>query len=173
MDTTLSKASPVEYELDLHATADELEPKLKEALNAQRKNMDVQGFRKGKVPLGLVKKMHGEAIGYRVAEQFVQEAFEEEVEETDAIEPLGQPTLVDLDYELDADLQATLRFGVRPEVELDASGRRRPTCCPSKRRPPRTPTTSTSTSSASTRTRTPPSSGTRTRTSPSSSTTIA
>ncbi len=119
MDTTLSKASPVEYELDLHATADELEPKLKEALNAQRKNMDVQGFRKGKVPLGLVKKMHGEAIGYRVAEQFVQEAFEEEIEETDAIEPLGQPTLVDLDYELDADLQATLRFGVRPEVELE------------------------------------------------------
>ena len=119
MDTTLSKASPVEYELDLHATADELDPKLKEALKAQRKNMDVQGFRKGKVPLGLVKKMHGEAIGYRVAERFVQEAFEEEVEESDEIEPLGQPTLVDLDYELDEDLQATLRFGVRPEVELE------------------------------------------------------
>jgi trigger factor len=119
MDTTLSKASPVEYELDLHATADELEPKLKEALKAQRKNMDVQGFRKGKVPLGLVKKMHGEAIGYRVAEQFVQNAFEETVEASDDLEPLGQPTLVDLDYELDADLEATLRFGVRPTVELE------------------------------------------------------
>jgi trigger factor len=119
MDTTLSKASPVEYELDLHATADELGPKLTEALKAQRKNMDVQGFRKGKVPLGLVKKMHGEAIGYRVAEQFVQDAFEETVEASDDLEPLGQPTLVDLDYELDADLTATLRFGVRPTVELE------------------------------------------------------
>ena len=119
MDTTLSKASPVEYELDLHATADELEPKLNEALKAQRKNMDVEGFRKGKVPLGLVKKMHGEAIGYKVAEQFVQEAFEDAVEEHDEIEPLGQPTLVDLNYELDEDLEATLRFGVRPEVELE------------------------------------------------------
>jgi trigger factor len=119
MDTTLSKASPVEYELDLHAPADELDSKLKEALKAQRKNMDVQGFRKGKVPLGLVKKMHGEAIGYRVAEQFVQDAFEETVEASDDLEPLGQPTLVDLDYELDADLTATLRFGVRPTVELE------------------------------------------------------
>ena len=118
MDTTLSEASPVEYELDLHATADDLKPKLKEALKAQRKNMDVQGFRKGKVPLGLVKKMHGEAIGYRVAEQFVQEVFEEEVEENDDIEPLGQPELIDLDYELDEDLHATIRFGVRPQVEL-------------------------------------------------------
>jgi len=119
MDTTLSKSSPVEYELDIHATADDIEPKLKEALKAQRKNMDVQGFRKGKVPLGLVKKMHGDAIGYKVAEQFVQEAFEEAVEEEDEIEPLGQPELVDLDYELDEDLHATIRFGVRPQVELE------------------------------------------------------
>ncbi|MFB6230825.1 MAG: trigger factor [Salinibacter sp.] len=118
MDTTLSKASPVEYELDIHATADELEPKLKEALKEQRKNMDVQGFRKGKVPLGLVKKRHGEAIGYRVAQEYVQEAFEREVEDSDGIEPLGQPTLTDLSYELDGDLQATIRFGARPEVEL-------------------------------------------------------
>jgi trigger factor len=118
MDTTITKASPVEYELDIHATADELEPKLKEALKEQRKNMDVQGFRKGKVPLGLVKKRHGEAIGYRVAQEYVQEAFEREVEDSDGIEPLGQPTLTDLSYELDGDLQATIRFGARPEVEL-------------------------------------------------------
>ena len=119
MDTTITKSSPVEYELDIHATAEDLEPKLKEALKAQRKNMDVQGFRKGKVPLGLVKKMHGDALGYKVAEQFVQEAFEEAVEEEDEIEPLGQPELVDLDYELDEDLHATIRFGVRPQVELE------------------------------------------------------
>ncbi len=118
MDTTLSKASPVEYELDIHATAEDLKPKLKEALKAQRKNMDVQGFRKGKAPLGLVKKMHGDAIGYKVAEQFVQETFEQEVEDNDDIEPLGQPTIVDLDYEVDEDLHATIRFGSRPDVEL-------------------------------------------------------
>jgi trigger factor len=118
MDTTITKASPVEYELDIHATAEDLKPKLKEALKAQRKNMDVQGFRKGKAPLGLVKKMHGEAIGYKVAEQFVQEVFEQEIDDNE-IEPLGQPTLVDLDYELDEDLRATLRFGVRPQVELE------------------------------------------------------
>ncbi|PQJ34666.1 trigger factor [Salinibacter sp. 10B] len=118
METTLSKASPVEYELDLHATADDIEPKLKEALKEQRKHMDVQGFRQGKVPLGLVKKMHGEQIGYKVAQEFVQEAFEDEVEGNDDIEPLGQPTITELNYELDQDLHAVVRFGVRPEVDL-------------------------------------------------------
>jgi trigger factor len=118
MDTTISKASPVEYELELHATAEDIEPKLKEALKEQRKHMDVQGFRKGKVPLGLVKKMHGETIGYKVAEEFVQDAFETEVESNDEIEPLGQPTITELDYEIDEDLRAVVRFGVRPEIDL-------------------------------------------------------
>ncbi len=118
MDTTISKATPVEYELQIHATAEDLEPKLKDALKEQRKHMDVQGFRQGKVPLGLVKKMHGEAIGYAVAEEFVQDTFEEEVEESDEIEPLGQPEMTELDYEPDEDLRATIRFGVRPEVDL-------------------------------------------------------
>ena len=118
MDTTISKASSVEYELEIHATAEDLEPKLKDALKEQRKHMDVEGFRQGKVPLGMIKKMHGEAIGYKVAEDFVQEAFEEEVEESDEVDPLGQPEITALDYELDEDLTATIRFGVRPEIDL-------------------------------------------------------
>ena len=122
METTISQASPVEYELELTATADDIEPNLNEALKEQRKHMDVQGFRKGKVPLGLVKKMHGEQIGYKVAQEFVQEAFEEEVESNDEIDPLGQPTITELDYALDEDLRAMVRFGVRPEIEIqDAS----------------------------------------------------
>ncbi|PSQ97477.1 MAG: trigger factor [Bacteroidetes bacterium SW_9_63_38] len=118
METTISQASPVEYELELTATAQDLEPKLNEALKEQRKHMDVQGFRKGKVPLGLVKKMHGEQIGYKVAQEFVQDAFEEEVESSDDIAPLGQPTITELDYALDEDLRAVIRFGVRPEIEI-------------------------------------------------------
>ena len=118
METTITETSSVEYEIEIHATADDLEPKLNKALKEQRKHMDVQGFRQGKVPLGLVKKMHGEAIGYKVAEEFVQEVFEDEVEDSDDIEPLGQPEMTALEYELDGDLRATIRFGVRPEIEL-------------------------------------------------------
>ena len=118
METTISETSPVEYELEIRASADELEPKLKSALKEQRKHMDVEGFRKGKVPLGMVKKMHGDAIGYKVAEEFVQDAFEEAVEDNEDIDPLGQPTMTELDYELDSDLRAVIRFGVRPEVDL-------------------------------------------------------
>lgn len=122
METTLNKVTPVEYELEIEATAEELEPKLQEALRQKRSQTDMKGFRKGKVPLSLVKKMHGQAIGYGVAEQFVQDAFRDEVEEGD-LDVIGQPTLTALDYELDGDMRAVIKFGVRPEVELaDLSG---------------------------------------------------
>jgi len=118
MHTEINQVSPVEYELEVRATAEDIEPELNEALRRQRSQTDMKGFRKGKVPLALVKKMHGEALGYGVAEQMVQDAFEEEVEAGSDLEVLGQPQLTTLDYELDGDLHAVIRFGVRPEVEL-------------------------------------------------------
>lgn len=118
METTITQATPVEYEFNVQATAEELEPKLRQALQAQRSQMDMKGFRKGKVPMNLVKQMHGKAIGYKIAESYVQEAFENEMQENDEVEAMGRPMLTELDYELDGDLKATIRFGVRPEIEL-------------------------------------------------------
>ena len=117
METTLHQATPVEYELEIEATAEELAPELQEALRKKRAQTDMKGFRKGKVPLALVKKMHGQDIGYGIAERYVQQAFKEQVE-SDELDVVGQPTLTELDYELDGDMRAVIKFGVRPEVEL-------------------------------------------------------
>ena len=118
MDTTLREISSVEYEWELHATADDLDDALTAALKKQRKQVDLPGFRPGKVPLHLVKKRFGEAIGHQVAEQFVQEQFAETVEDDDAIDVLGRPALTELAYAFEGDLKATIRFGVRPAVEV-------------------------------------------------------
>jgi trigger factor len=118
METTITKSTPVEYEFEIHATADDIKPRLNKALRQQSNNMDMKGFRQGKVPLGMVKKMYGEAIGYQVAEEYVQDVFEDTMEENDEVDPLGQPLLTELDYEVDGDLHAVIRFGVEPEVEL-------------------------------------------------------
>ena len=119
MKTTFHDVSTTERELEVEASAEELEDDLNQALRAQRKQADMKGFRKGKVPLSLVKKMYGQQLGLQVAQRFVQEAFEQEVENNDdGPDVLGRPEITELDYEPDSDLRAVVRFGVRPEIEL-------------------------------------------------------
>ena len=43
-------------------TPEDYQPKLKSQLEKHRKNAHMKGFRKGKTPLGFIKKMHGRAI---------------------------------------------------------------------------------------------------------------
>ena len=123
MKTSINQISPVEYELEITAEAGDLEPEIKEAIRQQRAQTQLKGFRPGKVPLNLVKKMHGKALAYGVAEKKVQEVYQKEILTPDEYDVIGQPKLTELDYELDSDLRAVIRFGVRPEVELkDLSG---------------------------------------------------
>ncbi|PSQ81826.1 MAG: trigger factor [Bacteroidetes bacterium QS_8_68_15] len=132
MQTTLRDAGATERELEVEAPAEELEDDLQQALQAQQKQADMKGFRKGKVPLSLIKKMYGQQLGLQVAQRAVQEAFEQEVEENeDAPDVLGRPEITELDYEPESDLHAVVRFGVRPEIELkDLSGEELPKLVP-------------------------------------------
>lgn len=123
MQTTIKQVSPVEYELEITATAEDLAPDFTKALREQRGRTHMKGFRPGKVPLSLVKKMYGKAVAYTIADKWVQEAYEDLVLNADEHDVLGQPKITTLDYEMDSDLHAVVQFGVRPEVDVqDLSG---------------------------------------------------
>lgn len=118
MDTTINKVSDVEYDLEIRATANDLKEEFETALRAQRSRTNLKGFRKGKVPINVVKKLYGKALAYGVAEKSIQETYESSIMKPAELDVLGRPKITTLDYEMDGDLFAVVRFGVRPEVEL-------------------------------------------------------
>ena len=123
MQTTLTEKSPVDYELDIRATADELRPRADEKLRERRKSLSMKGFRPGKAPLSLVRKMYGSAADGQAAEELVGEAFKAEVTDNDAYDVLGQPRLTEFHYHGE-DLHAIVQFSTRPDFELaNFSGR--------------------------------------------------
>ena len=123
MQTTIKQVGPVEYELDITATAEDLAPEFKKALRAHRARTHLKGFRPGKVPLSLVKKMYGEALAHDIIDKSVQKTYEDLVLDSDEHDVLGQPKITDLEYGMDGDLHAVILFGVRPEIALqDLSG---------------------------------------------------
>lgn len=120
METTINKISDVEYDLEIRATAEDLAEELVSALKSQRSRTNLKGFRKGKVPINVVKKLYGKALAYGVAEKSIQETYESSVMKPSEHEVLGRPKITTLDYEMDGDLFAVVRFGVRPEINLAA-----------------------------------------------------
>lgn len=123
MQTTIKQITPVEYELQIEATAKDLEPKINKSLKAQQAQISLKGFRPGKVPLSILKKRFGESLVIDVIEREVLTIFQDEVIEPGEHKVVGMPSFGDFDYKLDGDLNATLKFGVHPEIEVkDVSG---------------------------------------------------
>lgn len=126
MQTDVRALNDVDYVLDVTVPAEDLQPQIDAALRRERAQMNLKGFRPGKVPMNVVRKMVGPQVSIEVAEQAIGEAYRTAVAENDEVEPIGQPRLVELAFDLDKPdepLKATVQFGVRPAFDLaDLSG---------------------------------------------------
>ncbi len=112
--------SDVDYVLDVHVPAADLQPKIADVLKRERATMTLKGFRPGKVPMTVVRKLAGPQIAIAVAEEAIGEAYRAAMEAT-TLDVVGQPRLDELDFDVtdpEADLKAVVRFGVRPSVAL-------------------------------------------------------
>jgi trigger factor len=118
MQTNIRQLSPVEFELEILADRDTLENRIVGQLKKLRPHVSKPGFRPGRVPMGMVRKLHGNAVAYDVVDELIQEVYREQVLESEAHDVLGSPTVTELDYEPYGDLRALVQFGVRPSFEL-------------------------------------------------------
>ncbi len=122
MDISINERTSVDYTFDLKASAEDLDGDILKEMRRYRSGLSMKGFRPGKVPLSVVKKMYGKGIALQVVERAIQEKFEEAVASDDAYDILGAPQMDTFDYEPFGALHAVINFGVKPEVELQEMG---------------------------------------------------
>lgn len=89
-----------------------------EILKKEAKKLAIPGFRKGKAPLSLIRKMYGDAIFYDNLDKIAQNRFWDEMD-TQGIEVIGIPKLTDLDLKEDGSLKFEIQFEVFPNIEID------------------------------------------------------
>lgn len=118
MQTEIKKITDVEYDLEIIAAAADLATQIDEAINKQKSRTTMKGFRAGKVPTAMVRKMYGKSLAYGIAEETVQRTFKAEILDNKDFDVLGQPVITDIEYEFESDLKAVVRFGVRPTFGL-------------------------------------------------------
>lgn len=102
--------------------AADLSRKLDEQIGIVAKNIRMPGFRPGKVPASLVRKVHGQALTGQVLEEAIQESSQKVLEEN-KLRPAMQPKIEVTKYEENSDLEFKMDLEILPEVAVpDLSG---------------------------------------------------
>ena len=84
------------------------------------KTMDIPGFRKGKVPVAIVKKRYGQQIAQDAEAELVREILDNALQELgiDKEQMLGEPRFTK--YEKGEEvIELELEIGIRPEIDLE------------------------------------------------------
>lgn len=115
MEITVNDITSVDKEIVISADREDLEPKFNDAYKKYRGQINMPGFRPGKVPLKIVKKRFGDEIEAEEVNKYVQEVFEEKV--VPEYEPIGESQMLELNWE-DDELEAKFKIGARPDFEL-------------------------------------------------------
>tara|TARA_B100000508_G_scaffold48272_1_gene37516 strand:- start:64928 stop:66289 length:1362 start_codon:yes stop_codon:yes gene_type:complete len=127
MDVTLEKIDDLNALLKVKVEKKDYQEKVDETLKNYRKQANIPGFRKGKVPMGMIKKQYGQSVLAEELNKQVSEALYKYIDEQE-FEVLGNP-LPKQDEEVKGDFnnpetfEFTYEIGITPEVDVKLSGR--------------------------------------------------
>lgn len=113
----LEDLSSVKKKLRIEIAAEIARKEVERVANHYKKRVRLPGFRPGKAPVELVKRRFQKDIRQDVLQQLVPESYEQAVKEK-GLQPLGRPSLENMDFEEGKPLLYEARFEVEPQVQL-------------------------------------------------------
>jgi len=117
VEVTVQSLSDVLRAAEITATPEDLAPHFNKAFLEYRKKIEIRGFRKGKAPIDIVKKLYGDLIENDSLNEIATEFYRQAVKEKD-LKPIGEPILVDMDYKHGESFRCKIQFDVRPRIEI-------------------------------------------------------
>ncbi len=115
IDAAAKKDLFVEFFIEIKK--EEIEKSFNEALARYAAEMKIPGFRKGKVPIEVVKSRYKDSIIDEVKAKIVEEALYDRIKK-DKMKVISPPNVKNIDYKEGKDLKATVKVEVFPEVKL-------------------------------------------------------
>ena len=117
MQVSIESSNGLERQLKIGVPADKIDQEVTDRLQKATKTVTIKGFRKGKVPLKVVKQQFGAGVRQEVVGEIVNSSFYEAIQQED-LRPVGQPRIDDINDSEGKDLEYTAIFEVYPEVKL-------------------------------------------------------
>ncbi len=119
MNITQESIDDLNALLKVQINQDDYQEKVNAVIQNYRKTASIPGFRKGKVPVGQIKKMHGKAILIEEVNKLIQEGIYNYITEN-KVEVLGNPLPLtkDVDWDHATNFDFEFEMGLSPQFEV-------------------------------------------------------
>lgn len=118
MKAKVEKIETNVVKLEIAVEAEKFDVALKKAFNKNKTKFNIPGFRKGKVPMAMVKKFYGVEVLYDDAVNFAIDESYGEALDSENIRPVDYPKVDIVEIGEGKDLVYTATVTVYPEIEL-------------------------------------------------------
>ncbi|MFL0798489.1 MAG: trigger factor [Cellvibrionaceae bacterium] len=117
MQVSVETISNLERRLTIGVPSANIDNAVNARLKDAQKNIKMNGFRKGKVPLKIVKQQYGPGVRQEVLGDVINKSFYEALTQEN-LKPAGQPSIEPKQVEEGKDFEFIATFEVYPEVEV-------------------------------------------------------
>ena len=117
MDIKVNQLQESMQEVEVFLTYDEILPEINKAYEEEKKTISIDGFRKGKAPIGMIKKLYGEAIEYKASEKIANKKFWDVVDKEN-LKPISTPQMVDIDFVQNSKLSFKVKYEIKPKLKV-------------------------------------------------------
>ena len=116
MQVTVSRISPVVMELAVEVPVETVKQEVEKAYVTLSKRAHIKGFRPGKAPRDVLKRMFGSQVSNDVAQSLVQNTLPKALSDKN-VTPISQPSVEAGAASVDAAFAYKARFEVQPDIE--------------------------------------------------------
>lgn len=116
MQVSLETLSGLERKLTIEIPAEQIDSKVQSRLAEAAKTFQMKGFRKGKVPIKVIKNRFGKGVRQEVLGEVMNETYYEALSQEN-VRPAGNPKIEPTNLKEGENLAFTATFEVYPEVE--------------------------------------------------------
>lgn len=125
MDITLDKKSSTEALIKITLKQTDYQPNVEEKVKEYARKVSIKGFRQGKVPPGLIKKMYGKSIKVEEINKLLSESVKNYIQEND-LKLIGEPLpdmekAENIDWENQNDFEFDYEIGLIDNFSYDLS----------------------------------------------------
>lgn len=122
MQVSVETTEGLERKMTVAVPSDRVDSAVNARLQEAARTIRLNGFRKGKVPLKVVKNRFGEGVRQEVVGEIMNQTYYEAINQ-ESLKPAGQPRIEPTQFGEGQDLEFTAVFEVYPEISLpDFSG---------------------------------------------------